>query len=315
MEIREGKATDILEIIKVLKASLGEKDLPISEQIWNFKHVDNPFGKSIVLLALQNDEIVGVRAFMRWKWSAGNKNYSCFRAVDTATHPNHQGKGIFKKLTLKAVEIAKKDGDDFIFNTPNDKSRPGYLKMGWETAGKLEIGIRPAFSSFWKILKQQPNYQRTIKASAKEIESLCATWNADLEKKNAFFTRKSAEYLAWRFENNPLQEYEVYATPDFYLAACTKSRGKITELRVVECIYSNPVHFNEIKKIIKYWSKKFGAQAISFSPKVNKMPFPVYKGDLGPILTVKDLNLTEELKSSLLQIPNWNYSLGDMELF
>ena len=66
------------------------------------------------------------------------------RAVDTATHPDHQGKGIFTKLTLGAIPDLRDDGVDAIFNTPNDKSRPGYLKMGWSQVGRVPVGVRVA---------------------------------------------------------------------------------------------------------------------------------------------------------------------------
>ena len=143
MNIREATQNDIPQILKVLKASLGETSSKKTEEVWRYKHIDNPFGKSLVLVAEEEGEIVGVRAFMRWKWQKGEKIYSAFRAVDTATHPNHQGKGIFKKLTLKALEIGKERGDHFVFNTPNTQSKPGYLKMGWKEVDKLEIQLRP----------------------------------------------------------------------------------------------------------------------------------------------------------------------------
>ena len=30
-----------------------------------------------------------------------------------------------------------------MFNTPNDQSRPGYLKMGWQLVGRLPVLARP----------------------------------------------------------------------------------------------------------------------------------------------------------------------------
>lgn len=62
LQIRQALDTDIPAIIEVLKASLGESKLKKSEEIWRYKHVDNPFGKSLVLVAEENDEIIGVRA-------------------------------------------------------------------------------------------------------------------------------------------------------------------------------------------------------------------------------------------------------------
>ena len=94
MKIREATHKDIPQILKVLKASLGETSSKKTEEVWRYKHIDNPFGESLVLVAEESSEMVGVRAFMRWQWQQGEQVYFAFRAVDTATHPAHQGKGI-----------------------------------------------------------------------------------------------------------------------------------------------------------------------------------------------------------------------------
>ena len=151
MKIREASKDDTSGILNVLKASLGETSSRKTERVWNYKHVNNPFGKSLVLLAEENNQVIGVRAFMRWKWQYGENIYSALRAVDTATHPDHQGKGVFKKLTLKALEIAGEMGDHFVFNTPNTQSKPGYLKMGWKEVAKLNVRLVPVNPIFWKI--------------------------------------------------------------------------------------------------------------------------------------------------------------------
>ena len=65
------------------------------------------------------------------------------RAVDTATDREHQGKGIFRTLTTHGIEQIEADGVSWVFNTPNDSSRPGYLKMGWQVVGRLPVAITP----------------------------------------------------------------------------------------------------------------------------------------------------------------------------
>src|SRR5690606_30107897 len=113
MLIRHATPEDIPQIIFILKQSLGESKLPKTEEVWRYKHIENPFGKSIVLLAIIKEQIVGVRAFMRWKWQIGQKSFNALRAVDTATSPAFRGRGIFRKLTLEAIEIAKAEGEHF----------------------------------------------------------------------------------------------------------------------------------------------------------------------------------------------------------
>src|SRR5690242_18990664 len=119
MQIRRASSGDIPKIIDVLKLSLGESLLKKSVDIWQFKHKENPFGESYVLAAEETDQLIGVRAFMSWKWQKGNKSWQAYRAVDTATHPEHQGRGIFKTLTLQALHGVGALTPCFVFNTPN----------------------------------------------------------------------------------------------------------------------------------------------------------------------------------------------------
>lgn len=316
MEIREATEIDIAEIIQVLKVSLGETSLPLSEEIWNYKHVNNPFGKSIVLVAEENNKIIGLRAFMRWQWTCNAKIYNTFRAVDTATHPEHQGKGVFKKLTLKAVELAKKEGDHFVFNTPNDQSRPGYLKMGWEVVDNIVVSLQPGYGSFWKLKSKEFSYKVDIQANDEDLKKLCAVWNSNLKADKKLFTSKTPNFLKWRYQNNPLQDYEVLITKQLYLAGYIKKRGKIKELRISECIFvENKTSKLQVQKIISSWASEFSVQIATFSPQVTTLKYPAKKGNYGPGLTLRDLNLLPEEKKEYKNIENWKYSLGDLELF
>lgn len=314
MTIRRALDSDIPEIVKVLKKSMGTFDLPVTDSVWKFKHKSNPFGKSFVLVAEEEEEIVGVRAFMKWQWQMGAQLFSTYRAVDTATDPVHQGKGIFKKLTLKAVELAVEEGYHFIFNTPNEKSRPGYLKMGWDPAGKLVVALRPSYP-FWNRAQKKETYSRNIEATEAEREELCSNWNKRLLKTQTLFTPKSSHFLKWRYEQNPLQEYEIISTPNFYLAAYVKKRKWIKELRIAECIFINENLQEEVFKIIKKLASNFGVHFISYSPQLLKAKSLDLNGKFGPVLTLRELNLNPGEKIDLLHVERWYYSLGDLELF
>ncbi len=316
MIIREAKEVDFPEIVTVLKASLGEQDLPLSEEIWNYKHVDNPFGRSLVLVAEDNGIIAGVRAFMSWKWQYLNKSYSAYRAVDTATHPDFQGKGIFKKLTLEAIELAKQQEDQFIFNTPNEQSRPGYLKMGWETVDKLKVALKPAYASFWKFYIKDISYSVSNNSKAKDLQLLCELWNSKLETSQGLFTPKSMEYLQWRYQANPLQQYEVFIDNGIYMAGYVKKRRGFKELRIAECIFDdNEINKKKINSLINLWCSKFGIQVISYSPESLNLSLTLVNSKIGPILTLRDLNLSKKELGTFTKVNNWNYSLGDLELF
>lgn len=307
MKIREATHNDIPQILTVLKASLGETSSKKTEEVWNFKHVDNPFGKSLVLVAEEDGEIIGVRAFMRWRWQKGDQTYSAFRAVDTATHPDHQGKGIFKKLTLKALEVGKERGDHFVFNTPNEQSRPGYIKMGWEEVGKLKIHLR-----FLNLLPFK-NKELEYKTSGNEV-AITELLNAYLEQlttTNKLFTPKDITYMKWRYLNNPLQNYVVRCDREYFIAGYVKERKGFQEFRVSEAIISKSGKKPAKSAILKL-AKSSGAKVLSISPDAGINFKLGITGNFGPVLTYKPINLN---KPEFLNLKIWSYSLGDLELF
>lgn len=110
--------------------------------MFRWKHLENPFGPSVLLVAEASDRIIGLRAFMRWEFQVEDRTVRAVRAVDTATHPDYRGRGLFTRLTMEALETLRAD-TDLVFNTPNAKSGPGYLKMGWRPVTTVRVLIRP----------------------------------------------------------------------------------------------------------------------------------------------------------------------------
>ena len=312
MIIREPNIEDKDSIIELLQLSLGESKLKKTKEIWDFKHIQNPFGKSPIFIAENEKEVIGVRAFMQWQWQLSNTVWTAYRAVDTATSPKHQGKGIFKTLTLKALDCVKQKGDCFIFNTPNDQSRPGYLKMGWKAVGKINVALVPTLFYIFYLFSKNKKCSNSITNT--QLENLCKLHNTYSINNAKLFTPKSVEYLKWRFEKNPLQAYYVVSIQNFYMAMYIKKHRFFNELRVVETIGTfDKENQNEMRTAISKFAVKNLCLFISIAEK-NLFPIQFY-GPYGPILTFKSLTDSENFDNDALNIFNWKYSLGDLELF
>lgn len=311
MIIRKPLSEDLENLIELIQLSLGETKLKKTQETWNYKHVENPFGVSPVLIAEENNRMVGVRAFMQWRWQLNDEVFTAYRAVDTSTHPDFQGKGIFKMLTMKALEVIGDLGACFVFNTPNEKSRPGYLKMGWTVIGKIKLSIIPTVLYLPLVLFYK---KRNNDISEIELEKRCIEHNSLLKTQNVFFTPKSANYLRWRYENNPLQEYIIVSDASFYVVMYIKKHKYFNELRVVEFIgESNFKTKLAIRStIIKNASINF-CFLISIADK-KLFTFKLY-GTFGPKLTLRTVNCSESFRDKSSSINNWCYSLGDLELF
>lgn len=313
MIIREANTEDLEDIISVLKASLGETSSKKTSDVWKYKHVANPFGKSLVLVAEEDGEIIGVRAFMRWKWQLGSQTFSAFRAVDTATHPDHQGKGIFKKLTLKALELAEQAGDHFVFNTPNSQSKPGYLKMGWQEVGKVRTQIIPQSPfRFLQTARKTPIYDHGKPLN--DLSDLLKIYDQRRLEEAKIYTPKSMEYLTWRYSENKIQQYFISSDQDHYVAAYLKDRGKILELRISEMIFVDQIGKDKIRKFINQLSSQYKANIISHNSLEKFSNFQI-KGNFGPVLTFKNITCKSKDYEKFLEDSSWNYTIGDLELF
>lgn len=235
IKVRPATDQDIEPILEVLKSSLGETPLlRRTRALYEWKHVANPFGPSIAIVAEVSGRIVGVRALMRWELATQNgERIPCVRAVDTATHPEHQGKGIFRSLTMTAVDEAREQGIVLIFNTPNEKSAPGYLKMGWKEVGWLHPLVRPRLGS-------------SIRPSAGELPALCdvipvASQDFPFESPHdrGYFglrTPRTVDFQRWRFCEHPTARYGWFAEDNGNGGAAVRCglRAGRTELIVSE---------------------------------------------------------------------------------
>lgn len=308
MEFRKSNEQDKHAIIELLKSSLGESSSPKNLNYWIWKHEQNPFGKSEVLICDGKNRISGVRAMMPWIWQLSQKQFKTFRAVDTATHPADQGKGIFKKLTLAMLSELNHIAGDFIFNTPNSQSLPGYLKMDWQKWGRIPVSIVPTL--FTSVASAKP---QSTSANIDQTASLCTAWNDACVIKGTLFTPKSPAYLKWRYIDNPVISYRVYVDEEIFLAAYIKKHRFFNELRIAECITVSPP--GQVKSRLKGFLSGLlqhnKAAVITLSNDAGK-----YLSGLCFTLPVGPLLITRLLNTSL-QIPdlkNWSLSLGDLEL-
>lgn len=326
MNIRPATPKDKPAMIELLRKSLGESTIPKSEALWAWKHEENPFGPSYVLLAEENDELIGLRAFMQWEWQWNNKLYKTIRAVDTATHPQHQGKGIFKKLTLDQLERCKKDDVKFVFNTPNTQSMPGYLKMGWKVQGKMPLKIKvlsPVASAFRILLKRKP---LTPVASAQ------ADWQKLLQHFEhatpvpvpGLHTPWSVSYIQWRYAVNPLFPYSFVSDyKNYILIYRIKEHSRFSELRITDIfIFSGTANVRkEISRQVSLLGRRLKADLLTLSGRQllagkEYLPSfgPVPVRNAGPTITLRNVTADSEF-DSLMNMENWSYSMGDLELF
>ncbi len=205
-DVRHFTDADLPEVLDVMRASLGESALLArTPELFAWKHLDNPFGRSIVLVAESGGRIVGLRAFMRWELATPEgATLRCVRAVDTATHPDFQRRGIFRTLTMAAIDEATADGVDLVFNTPNPQSGAGYLTMGWVRVGDIGVLAMPGRG----LLRRRPDPAALPDGEDWLRHPVPATGLVAANRRSpGLRTPRTAAYLAWRFAGHPTARY------------------------------------------------------------------------------------------------------------
>ncbi|MGH7443619.1 MAG: GNAT family N-acetyltransferase [Longimicrobiales bacterium] len=341
LQVRAGTTSDTDRILELVKLSLGEGAIPRDRAYWTWKHEANPFGASPVLLAESGGELVGLRVFMRWGWQAAGTSHLAVRAVDTATHPAWQGKGIFSQLTRELVARMTADGVHFVFNTPNDQSRPGYLKMGWQAVGRTDLWIRPLRPlriaravAARRLGTGTPVAGPDANDRFTRVEALCMQPGLPALLASAgaqpaagrLATQRTPEYLRWRYGAIPGFRYQaLFAFEQDGAAALVfryKHQGSLLELRLAEVMVgggrgSVALACRLLDRLAATCDADYlSAMAARGTPEQRALvrswflPFP--RG--GPILTVRPLNATPGGVDPL-QRGQWRLSIGDLELF
>lgn len=307
-ELEEG---DVVSVLDLLRASLGEPPLlRRTPELFAWKHFDNPFGRSIAVLAEADDRIVGLRAFMRWDLlTTQGSTIRCVRAVDTATHPEYQRRGIFRRLTEEALELAVAKDVDLVFNTPNEKSGAGYLSMGWKEVGTIGAMARP---SPRLMTDRRPGPVTEPERFLVDPKPALPLAVADRTPRGLRTPRTDA-YLRWRFGSHPSARYFRVDSGGATAVVRPNVRRERRELVVADVFGPRPAA--AIRAAAR--RSRAGYVAAWFSPGSPERAAAVRSG-LVPVPGVTALTLMakplRDLEVDVTSMASWDLAISDLEL-
>lgn len=283
--------SDIDEVVQLIKHNL-QPNYTKEFLIW--KHLNNPFGSSLSMVATIGEEIVGVLFYMRYNfYNQKGEMIKCIRPFDACTSPEMRGKGIFKKLMTKGLERYKDDYQILLAN-PNSNSHPEFLKLGWK---------EPIHDYKYK-------FGAIIPSKLKKGESLSELSESDnsseiLSSDNFFQVGNSLGFLQWRYED-PVYIKLKYSTPEqnFLYIVYRKDRIKGLTTVVLCDIYGDcGILQRAIKRILARENTFF----------IYFLDNPLSK-NLKPLLSFEHRKALIVLKGNNCKIPEkLVITLGDLE--
>lgn len=159
---------------------------------------DNPAGAVVGTDAWDGPRLAAHYACVPAAAGLEGRDRTVLLSLNTATHPDYQGRGLFTRLAEATYQAGARDGHALVYGVANANSTPGFLrKLGFSLAGRLEARVG------------------TGRLDAKAVAA------AEGAARNASFERRwPAAQLAWRVAS-PARPWRHGRLRDGTLAAWT----------------------------------------------------------------------------------------------
>jgi hypothetical protein len=114
----------------------------LNEAYLKWEYADNPAGKIVGFNAFEGDEIAAHYVTQPVVANLFGRETKGLLSLNTATHPNHQGKKLFITLADMTYKYGAENGYEFVFGVANANSTPGFLnKLGFQHVAPLQAKV------------------------------------------------------------------------------------------------------------------------------------------------------------------------------
>ena len=301
----------ILEVLSLLNLAFDTEAFNIPW--WNWKYSSNPFGEPLGWFATVSGEaaMVGVRLLWPWVFTFRDKCSVFYQAVDTATHPDFRGYGIFSALTSNALAHVV-DLNSSIYNFPNEQSYPAYKKLQWEDLGNIPwINIPISIGSFLK-KKEIKGFEEECGLNYKLVGSHDIKFKRD---ESFWSTNWTNEIIKWRFVDNPIYDYYYYSNDYGSIIFKVKYVRSFKIAQIVLSQAERKCFFIDAKKFLdKLPKEEFQAQTLGIELYLEA---GVRGVEIGTLLADRDPETREnrypKLELLRLAIPRRTYTNNHMD--
>ena len=298
------KKTHITEIRDLYYKAYNRKK-PL--KIFKYKLDKTPYGKPIAHLMKYEKSIVGFYVIAPIIIKVNDKKILGGMSFLTMTHPDHQRKGIFRKLAKKTYTVAKKKGYKFILSfSVNKNSINGFKKIGFVSNPIYYTRI----SLKNKLAEKYPS--SVEKRFPKKIEKL---WNEFENRKHyKIQPEKNNKFIQWRYKKNPTKYITIFEKGKYFIIL-----KKFNNILHIVDFFGNINNLDEIviKSAIQEGKKLQCDQITAWWPKnlnykkIKKITLKRIRSPNYFVIKKFDKNLT----SDILELKNWYFTMAESDVF
>ena len=244
---------DLLRFRNCFRRNVGDKD--IDHLRWQY--LETPPGKFYVDFAVDGqppeEQLAAIYATFPVRFNVDGDRVLAVQSLDTLVDKDYRRQGLFTRTAQSLFKSAEDDGVAFVYGFPNALSAGGFFgKLGWESLDPVPFLIKPLRLNYFikrltrlegvvENLPDIPLSRRTYPELPENYEikdqmifgpEFSDVWR-EFSRDIPVAIERDAEYLTWRFIENP-REYEMvslYHGPELvgYVVFCVRKKhsGKI----------------------------------------------------------------------------------------
>jgi GNAT superfamily N-acetyltransferase len=321
----------------------------ISDDYLSWQYNRNPSGFPFYALANYGEQIVGQYIVIPIRYRYQESMYSGTLSLNTLTHPDFQGKGLFTKLANSTYELCSSKTVDFTIGFPNPLSHGGFIKkLDFQEIGRCNLLVKPIrpFNLFKDFLKRKkfkhggdiPFNWKTINKDGVQLTNFGLTQHEEYTifweslSKSKIMIDKDFEFLKWRYFDIPGRKYHVIQAKreNKITAICVLRIEKVlmTNTAIIMDFFVLDAHISDGNVLLKSILKELKHQQVNLVSLIESFDKPILK-------ILKQNNFRKVPKRFLPQpIPvifrahrelkeiekinefsNWSFSFGDYDIF
>jgi hypothetical protein len=191
-----------------------------------------PFGPAPTIVAELNGELIAAYTVWPTMLNIGGEVVRGAISMDTMTHPDHRGGGLFVKLALACFEELEKNGYEVLYGFPNTNSYPGFIRrLNWDHVTDVPFfrrwinryrGRRAPLpllgSAMAKRLPIVKPGEVTIDRSKPSTDAIAALTRTHTPVQNLCRIERDPAWLDWRYAPPSGRRYEWF---------CARTNGAI----------------------------------------------------------------------------------------
>lgn len=264
---KDGDRQNILSLLNHVFLENQRSSVKRGDEYWQWKFNNNIFGDSILTIAEDNNEIIGIDHLWTWNLQSRGVTINACQPCDSAVKSEYRGMGIFKQLRLSGIGEAIKRGHQLLFNFPNKNSLPANLKIGAQHLGKITwwVKVLRPIKMTMGALGNDLSYATDIDKEFKLDTGILDTVSNEYQNFDQFITiNRKDGFHEWRYQNRPNRQYGMIRFNRAGKRICgiftLNQKGVIREMVLVDVVGETNLSgylFEEAVKIARYQDATF----------------------------------------------------------